>query len=181
MSYFVYPLSKMSHKQGFSSNISISRDTFSSVQYFPPFDLVFFLQCSSSFPSLLWPFLQYPFLSDGFRRLSLSYLVYLVRLCCNTWSCAFFIHNKYLWLKRNSKFENTLRNSNCNSNVQTFEISENLWMLDETPHQTSPTWKIHTFASKHVGWNFVLEQTSSNTIQHDFFLLFRNFINFVIA
>ena len=90
-----------------------------------------------------------------------------------------YVHNKCLLLK--TKFENTLRNSNCNSNVQTFEISGNLWMLDETPHQTSPTWKLHTFASKHVGWNFVLEQTSSNIIQHDFFLLFRNFINFVIA
>ena len=32
-----------------------------------------FLQCSPPFPSLLWPFLQYPFLSDDFRRLSLSY------------------------------------------------------------------------------------------------------------
>ena len=96
-----------------------------------------FLQCSSSFPSLLWSFLQYPFFSDGFRRFFLSYLEYLVRHCCNTWSCAFLIHNKYLWMKRNSKFENTLRNSNCNSNVQTFEISENLWMLDETPYQTS--------------------------------------------
>ena len=84
-------------------------------------------------------------------------------------------------MKRNSKCKNTLRNSNCNSNVQTFEISENLWMLDETPHRTSPTWKIHTFAWKHVGWNFVQEQTSSNIIQHDFFLLFQNFINFVIG
>ena len=65
--------------------------------------------------------------------------------------------------------------------IKKFEFSGNLWMLDETPHQTSPTWKLHTFASKHVGWNFVLEQTSSNIIQHDFFLLFRNFINFVIA
>ena len=35
----------------------------------------------------------------------------------------------------------TLRNSNCKSNVQTFEISENLWMLDETSHQTSSTGK----------------------------------------
>ena len=49
------------------------------------------------------------------------------------------------------------------------------------PAKPSPTWKIHTFASKHVGWNLGLEQTSSNIIQHDFFLLFRNFINFVIA
>ena len=54
-------------------------------------------------------------------------------------------------------------------------------MLDETPHQTNPKWKIHTFALKHVERNFVLEQTLSNIIQHDFFLLFRNFINFVIA
>ena len=84
-------------------------------------------------------------------------------------------------IERNSKFENTWRNSNCNSNVQTFEISENLWMLNETPHQTSPTWKIHTFAWKHVGWNFVLEQTSSNIFQKDLFLLFLNFTNFVIA
>ena len=104
----------------------------------------------------------------------------VLQYSCNTWSCAFLIHNKCLWLKRNSKFENTLRNSSCNS-IQTFEISGNLWILDEAPHQTSPTWKIHTFASKHVEWNFALEQTSSNTIQHDFFLLFRNFINFVIA
>ena len=100
---------------------------------------------------------------------------------CNTWYCAFLIHDKCFWLKRNSKFENTLRSSNCISKVQTFKISENLWMLDETPHQTSLTWKIHTFALKHVGWNFVLQQTSSNIIQHDFFLLFRNFINFIIA
>ena len=54
-------------------------------------------------------------------------------------------------------------------------------MLDETPHQTSPTWIIHTFGSKHVGGNFVQEQTSPNIIQHDFFPLFRNFINSVIA
>ena len=54
-------------------------------------------------------------------------------------------------------------------------------MLDEAPHQTSPAWKIHNFALKHVGWNFVLKQTSSNIIQHDFFHLFRNFINFVIV
>ena len=54
-------------------------------------------------------------------------------------------------------------------------------MLDETAHQISLTWKIHTFASKHVRRNFVLEQTLSNIIQHDFFLLFRNFVNFLIA
>ena len=54
-------------------------------------------------------------------------------------------------------------------------------MLDETSHQTSPTWKIHTFALKHVGWNFVLKQTSSNITHYDFFLLFRSFINFVIV
>ena len=88
---------------------------------------------------------------------------------------AFLVPNKCLWLKRNSKFENTIRNSNCNSNVQTHEINGNLWILDETPHQTSPTWKIHTFALKHVGWNFVPSSSKR------FFFLFRNFINFVIA
>ena len=105
----------------------------------------------------------------------------VLQYSCNTWSCAFLIHNKCLWLKRNSKFKDTWKNSNSNSNVQAFEISEHLWMLDEAPHRTSPTWKINTFASKHVGWNFVLEQTSCSIIQHDFSLLFRNFINFVIA
>ena len=146
---------------------------------FPPFDLVFF----AVFPSFSFSSLTFFAVSFSFRWLSKAFpviLVYLVRCCCNTWSCAFLIHNKYLWLKRNSKFENTLGNSNCYSNVQTFEISENLWMFDETPYQTSPTWKIYTFASKHVGWNFVLEQTSSNIIQHDFFFFFET-INFVIA
>ena len=42
------------------------------------------------------------------------------------------------------------------------------WM--KHPYQTSPTWKINTFALKYVGWN-------SNIIQHEFFLLFRNFMN----
>ena len=146
---------------------------------FPPFDLVFF----AVFPSFSFSSLTFFAVSFSFRWLSKAFpviLVYLVRCCCNTWSCAFLIHNKYLWLKRNSKFESTLGNSNCYSNVQTFEISENLWMFDETPYQTSPTWKIYTFASKHVGWNFVLEQTSSNIIQHDFFFFFET-INFVIA
>ena len=105
--------------------------------------------------------------------------MYLVRRCCNTWSCTFLIHNKYLWLKRNSKFENTLRNSNCNAKCKRLKSAKiyECWMKKPT----SPTRKIHTFASKHFGWNFVLGQTSSNIIQHDFFLLFRNFINFVIA
>ena len=89
---------------------------------------------SNPYLLFIWSFLQYPCLSDGFRRLFLSYLVYFVRRCCNTWSCAFLIHNEYLWLKRNSKFENALRNSNCNSNVQKSVKNYKCWMK----HPTKP-------------------------------------------
>ena len=53
------------------------------------------------------------------------------------------------------------------------------WM--KHPNKPAQHGKFFNFASKHVGRNFVLEQTSSNIIQDDFFLLFQNFINFVIA
>ena len=76
-----------------------------------------FLQCFPLFPFLLSSFFQYPFLLDSFRRFSLSYLVYFVHHCCNKWSCTFLIHKRYLRLKRNSNFENTLRNSNLKTNV----------------------------------------------------------------
>ena len=51
-------------------------------------------------------------------------------------------------------------------------------MLDETPYQTSPTCKNSYFCVETCWLKFC---SGTNFIQDDFFVLFRNFINFVIA
>ena len=58
-------------------------------------------------------------------------------------------------------------------NIRLSEMTSKNKILDEKPSQTDPTHNFRVGWEKMLDEKFDLDQISSNTIQHDFFLLFK--------